>query len=157
MSQEERYGNRDGAYSAWHRRSSTGRYVGIERAQTLAMIDIDATLYVEYDDGTKEPIALIETAQDIGQDYKNATVTRNLARRSNLPGLVVLYRCSDMPNPADLRYQDIEKFRVKRIYPQEETKWRELTPSEYAALLCRMREWKTGMLDNELFSSGEVF
>src|SRR5688500_12286183 len=73
MSQEERFGTRDRSYSAWHRRNSTRRFVGIERAQTLAMIDLDASLYVEYDDATKEPIALIETAIDCGQEFKPAT------------------------------------------------------------------------------------
>jgi len=67
--QEERYGQRDRAYSAWHRRLSTRRFVGIDRAQLLAMIDLDAALYVDYDDRTKEPVALIETAMDVGQDH----------------------------------------------------------------------------------------
>ena len=51
------------------------------------MIDLDASLYIEYDDGTKEPLALIETAQDIGQTYKNTTVTKKLAERAKLPCL----------------------------------------------------------------------
>ena len=66
MAQEEVYNTRDRSYSAWHRRKSTGRFIGFEHAQLLAMIDLDASLYVEYDDGTKEPIALIETAIDVG-------------------------------------------------------------------------------------------
>ena len=52
---------------------------GIDSAQLLAMIDLDASLYVEYDDNSKEPLALIETAQDVGQAHKSATVTTNLA------------------------------------------------------------------------------
>lgn len=79
--QEERYGTRDRTYSAWHRRLSTRRFVGIDRAQLLAMIDLDASLYVEYDDRTKEPVALIETARDVGQEHKPVTVTRRLAVR----------------------------------------------------------------------------
>ena len=59
MAQEEKYGNRDLTYSAWHRRRSTGRFVGIEHAQLLAMIDMDHTLWIEYDDGSKEPVALV--------------------------------------------------------------------------------------------------
>jgi hypothetical protein len=43
--QEERFGNRDRTYSAWHRRSSVRRFVGIEKAQLLAMIDLDGALY----------------------------------------------------------------------------------------------------------------
>ena len=35
------------------RRGATRRFVGIEPAHTLAMIDLDASLYIEYDDGTK--------------------------------------------------------------------------------------------------------
>ena len=70
MPHEEVTGTRDRTYSAWHRRMSTRRYVGIEAAQTLGMIDLDASLYVEYDDSTKEPLALIETARDVGQEFK---------------------------------------------------------------------------------------
>jgi len=50
--QDEKYGTRSLAYSAWHRHKSTGRYVGIEKAQTLAMIDVDHVIYVEYDNDT---------------------------------------------------------------------------------------------------------
>ena len=66
LMQEEIFGTRDRAYSAWHTRGSTRRFIGIDSAQLLAMIDLDAALYVEYDNGTKEPLALIETALDVG-------------------------------------------------------------------------------------------
>ncbi len=149
--QEEVYDTRDRSYSAWHRRLSTGRFVGIEKAQLLAMIDLDASLYVEYDDGTKEPLALIETARDIGQNYKNATVTRKLAARANLPCFVVLYHLSDNPNPANTNYKDIDRFRVKRLYPNMESNWRVLDPKEWAENLIRMRDWKARQLDEKLF------
>lgn len=68
--QEERFNIRDLTYSAWHRRLSTRRFVGIEKAQSLAMIDLDGALYIEYDDGSKRPVALIETAIDVGQHTK---------------------------------------------------------------------------------------
>ena len=80
MTQEERYGTRDGAYSAWHRRYSIRRFVGIENAQLLGMIDVDTILWVEYKDKERWPTVLIETAQDVGQPYKTATVTQNLAK-----------------------------------------------------------------------------
>ena len=51
--QEERYSTRDRAYSVWHRRFSTRRFIGIEAAQRLSMIDLDAALYVEYDDHSR--------------------------------------------------------------------------------------------------------
>lgn len=151
MTQEERYGQRDLTYSQWHRARSTGRYIGIERAQTLAMIDMDHTMWVEYDDETKEPLALIEEALDIGQSYKCATVTENLARKSDLPALLVLWLPSAQPNPAAPECPDIERFRVKRLWPKPESDWRELSPLEYAKVLVRLRVWQTGRLDEWLF------
>ncbi len=149
MSQEERYGTRDRSYSAWHRRKSTRRYIGIENAQLLAMIDLDASLYVEYDDGTKEPLALIETARDVGQPYKTFTVTCNLAKMADLPCFVVLYTLSNDPNPADQEWPDIVSFRIKRVYPHPEEIWRVVTPQEWAEGLLKMRKWKAGRIDNK--------
>lgn len=147
MSQEERYNTRDRSYSAWHRRQSTRRYIGIENAQLLAMIDLDASLYVEYDDGTKEPLALIETARDVGQPHKTATVTLKLAQRADLPCFVVLYTVSESMNPADNKWPDISSFRVKRLHPSPEFQWRVLTPQEWADTLLIMRRWKAKRID----------
>jgi len=147
MAQEEQYNSRDRSYSAWHRRQSTRRFVGIENAQLLAMIDLDASLYVEYDNGTKEPLALIETARDVGQGYKCATVTTKLAERAKLPCFVVLYSLDSEPNPADGKWPDIAKFRVKRLWPEREYEWRVFSPQEWAENLLRMREWKAAQLD----------
>ena len=147
MAQEEQYDQRDRSYSAWHRRMSTRRYVGIEKAQLLAMIDLDASLYVEYDDGTKEPLALIETARDVGQSYKTATVTMKLAQRADLPCFVVLYMLASTPNPASPQWCDISGFRVKRLHPQPENIWTKLTPQEWAERLLTMRNWKAKRVD----------
>ena len=141
MAQEEVYGTRDRTYSAWHRRMSTRRFVGIERAQTLAMIDLDAACYVEYDDATKEPLALIETARDVGQAHKTATVTRNLARRCvpEVRAYILLYRPAEQKNPADSQWPDIESFRARRIWPEPQTAWREFSPREWAEQLVALR------------------
>jgi hypothetical protein len=147
MMQEEIYGTRDRTYSAWHRRLSTRRFVGIDRAQLLAMIDLDASLYVEYDDGTKEPIALIETARDVGQRFKSATVTTKLAKLSGLPCYCVLYSCSDAPNPADPAWPDISEFRVKRLWPKPEHTWRTVKPGEWAGALLKIRAWASARVD----------
>ena len=147
--QEEKYGNRDRSYSIWHRRKSTQRYIGIEKAQLLAMIDLDASLYVEYDDETKDPVALIEIAVDVGQPYKTATVTKKLAIRANIPALVVLYKLSENKNPTDDTCQDIESFKVKRLFPKFEKEWRKLTPKEYAENLLKIREWSANRIDKE--------
>ena len=45
------------------------------------MIDIDTVFFVEYEDLSREPIALIEIARDIGQGLKTSTITRKLAER----------------------------------------------------------------------------
>ena len=145
--QEEKYNTRDRSYSAWHRRNSTRRFVGIENAQLLAMIDLDASLYIEYDDGDKEPLALIETAQDVGQPYKCATVTTKLAMKSGLPCFVVLYKLATKRNHADNRFFDIDGFRVRRLWPKPEIIWRTITPQQWADTLMSMRQWETGKLD----------
>lgn len=147
--QEEKYGTRDRTYSAWHRRLSTRRFVGIDRAQLLAVIDLDASLYVEYDDRTKEPVALIETARDVGQDYKPVTVTRRLAVRAGLPCYVLLYQSAPAPNPADPLWRDIAQFRVKRVWPKPEATWRTLEPGEWAKALLQIRTWAARRLDAE--------
>jgi len=140
MSQEEIYGTRGMEYSAWHRRLSTGRFVGSENAQLLAMIDLDVTLYVEYEDGNKKPICLIEVAMDIGQTYKTATVTKNLAEMAGIPAYVVLYKLSEKNNPANDKYKDIDGFRTQRLNPNPEGFWTKLTPNEYAHNLLSMRK-----------------
>jgi hypothetical protein len=143
MPQEERWHGRDRIYSAWHRRKSTQRYVGIEAAQTLAMIDTDACMWVEYSDGDKEPVALMETAQDVGQNIKPATVLKRLVQRCFpiLPAYVVLYQVSDGMNPAEIETHDIQMFRVKRIWPEPETPWIKLSPTQWANHLCNIRRW----------------
>lgn len=152
MSQEERYGARSRAYSAWHRRRSTRRFVGIEKAQLLAMIDLDGVSWVEYDDQTKEPIILVETARDVGQACKPSTVTRAVAKRCVpvLPAYVVLYTESDQPNPADPDCPDITAFRVKRIWPEPVTAWRTFKPQEWAQMLVEIRTRSTTLLDKAL-------
>ncbi len=150
MSQDERYGTRDRSYSAWHRRDSTRRFVGIERAQSLAMIDLDGPLFVEYDNGTKEPIALVETAMDVGQDIKPATVTKRLAKRCvpEMRAYVLLYKLAEVENPADQKCMDIHSFRAKRIWPEPETEWKKFSPAEWANELVKIRELSARTLDN---------
>lgn len=145
--QEETYGTRDRAYSAWHRRLSTRRFIGIDRAQLLAMIDLDAALYVEYDNGSKEPLALIETALDMGQAYKSATVTKRLAKRAGVPCYCLLYSLDSHANPADHKWRDIRQFRVRRMWPSPERAWRVLTPQEWANALVKIRAWSARRLD----------
>lgn len=138
--QEEKYGTRDMSYSAWHRRNSTQRFIGIENAQLLSMIDLDVMMFVEYDESSRWPVALIEVAQDVGQSYKTATVTKNLAIMAKIPSAVLLYRLSKDENPGAPGYKDIEMFRYKRIYPDEQYQWTECTPELWAKNLIEIRK-----------------
>lgn len=147
MSQEERSGIRDRTYGAWHRRASLRRFIGSERAQLVSMCDVDAALWLEHDDLTKAPLALIETARDVGQPFKSGTVLLQLAKRARLPAYVCMYRVGDRPNPADPTCQDVIGFRVRRIYPRPEAVWRELTPAQWASGLVRIREWSAAKVD----------
>lgn len=145
--QKERYGTRDLSYSAWHRAASIRRFVGWERAQLLSMCDADCVLFLEYDHQDKEPLALIEAAIDVGQDYKPVTAIARLAKRARIPAYLVLYQRSTIPNPADPRMLDVSGFRIKRLYPRADTAWRSVPPDEWASALLRIRAWAAPRLD----------
>lgn len=147
--QEERYGTRDLSYSAWHRPASIRRFVGWEQAQLLSMVDADCVLFLEYHERTKEPLALIEAAIDVGQEYKAATAITRLARRARIPAYLVLYQRSAEPNPADPRMADVSAFRIKRLYPRAEMTWRTVPPAQWAAAILRIRAWAARRLDVE--------
>ena len=127
MSLKERTGTRDLTYSRWHRPESIGRYLDRRTAATLDYIDLDA---VEYCHGCRTPLALIETARDVGQADKPSTVTRRLADRSDLPAYVVLYTVVE---------DDISAFRVKRVAPLTDDGWLPMDPPTYALMLASLR------------------
>lgn len=147
MSQEERYGMRDLTYSAWHRVRSVSRFVGLEAAQGLKMVDQDVTLYLELESDTREPLCLVEVAIDVGQGEKPASSMARLAARANLPAFVVLYKIARSPNPADGRQFDIESFRIKRIWPAPENTWRVLSPEQWAKALLQIRSWSAARVE----------
>jgi hypothetical protein len=147
--QEERYGTRDLSYSAWHRAASIRRFIGWERAQLLSMCDADSMMWLEYHHQTKEPLALIEAAIDLGQDHKSATAITRLAKRARIPAYLVLYQRASQVNPADSRSLDVSGFRVKRLYPRAETRWRQVRPDEWANALLQIRAWQAKRLDVE--------
>jgi len=161
MSQEERYGSRDLTYSQWHRRKSTGRFIGAQSAQQLSMIDADVLIYIEYQEENKEPVVVIEVAQYVGQTWKPSTVTANLGRRAGIPALCVLYEVEQgSKNPASPEHEDIFKFWVRRLWPVKDSGFRFYTPEEYAKLLLRLHTDGQGRLARdsqdiypELFSS----
>jgi hypothetical protein len=147
--QEEKYGTRDLCYSAWHRAGSIRRFVGWEQAQLVSMVDADCVLFLEYEPSNKEPLALVETAIDVGQEHKPATAIMRLAKRARIPAYVVLYKRSAKPNPADPRWQDVTGFRIKRLWPRTESRWRTIEPDEWAKALLQIRAWSAKKLDIE--------
>jgi len=117
MSMEERYGTRDLAYSAWHRILDP----------SLHYIDLDA---IEYCAQCKEPLALFELAQDVGQGWKATTVLRKLARKARLPAYLVFWKKEG---------DEIVQLRVREVWPcygQENT----MSPAEYEQWLLSLRE-----------------
>jgi len=151
MADLEKYGFRNAAYSAWHRPKSIGRYIDEETAEAMRQIDLDAilgddmelrnevTTWIEFARSSSWPLALIETAVDVGQSDKPTRVTQSLARMSDLPGAVALYKLSELLNPADRRANDIESFRVRRLWLDPESEFRLLSPSQYAKWLVKAR------------------
>jgi len=149
MSLQEKTGARDLTYSQWHRPESIGRFLGLKNARLLSQIDLDWVLWIEFFKKNNEPVLLVETAIDVGQDWKDFMATLNLAKRANLPSFLVLYKISSQPNPGAPGYRDIESFRVKMLTPLLEPKWRTMSPREWAQLLVEIREKADIRLEKE--------
>lgn len=137
----EQYDVRDRAYGVWHRAPSIGRYLRAAQAESLAMVDLDSVLFAEYDNAGKFPLALVEVARDIGQE-KPAGVMQQLARLANVPAYVALYTAAPAANPSNPNWDDIESFRVRRMWPRPEAGWRVLTPGQWARALVQIRGWQ---------------
>lgn len=139
--QTERYSTRDRSYGIWHRAPSIKRFIGDGDARALTMADLDSVLFTEYNYPDKVPLCLVEAAMDIGQE-KATGVIRALAKRANIPAFVVLYTHAVMPNPTNTNWQDIESFRVKRVWPSPEQSWRIMQPQQWANAILQIREWQ---------------
>lgn len=140
MPQKEQFGFRDECYSAWHRTESLSRFMPYEAAKKCGVIDLDVVVWAEYNDATKEVIALIETAEDRGQGWKPASVITSLCRKAGIAGYTVLYKKSAARNPRDNKGRhDIEQFRVRRVHPAPERDFKLMAPDEYAEMLNELR------------------
>lgn len=126
MSQAERTGVRDLTYSRWHRVDSIGALVGYGPAHRLGMIDVDC---VEYCRRCNQPLALVETARDVGQARKATVVLACLAQAAGVPAYTLLYRVDD---------DRIVSFRAQRADVPSD--WVEFTPVEWACVLVSMRD-----------------
>jgi hypothetical protein len=135
----ERYTTRDRSYGIWHRAPSIARFVGAAEAGGLTMADLDSVLFTEYHYPDKVPLCLVEAAMDIGQE-KPTGVIAALAKRANTPAFVVLYTPTELPNPTNTNWLDIESFRVKRIWPSPEDAWRTMQPGQWAKAILQIRD-----------------
>ena len=137
----ERFPFRDRSYGVWHRAPSISRFLARDQAESLTMADLDSVLFAEYDHLGKVPLALVEVARDIGQD-KPAGVLKRLAQLADVPAYVALYTPANDANPSNSNWSDIESFRVQRLWPRPEARWRVLTPAQWAVALVQIRGWQ---------------
>lgn len=118
----ERYNHRDLSYSRWHRTIH----------KKLSMCDIDG---LEYCAICKSPLALIETAIDVGQVRKYTRPQMMLALKAGLPFYLVYYKKT--------KDETITSFRVTQIYPPGEGIETVLTPDQYEKFLIELRKQHT--------------
>jgi len=114
----EKTEQRDLTYSRWHRQF-TGEY---------RFIDID---HVEYCPYCNEPLALIETARDVGQTYKCAEITTLIAKKIGVFSLIVLYKVNESG--------EIINFRVKYTNPNGYD-YLNYSPMDYLKLLKKLHD-----------------
>lgn len=139
MARHETVGKRSMVYSHWHR---------FYMADGEPMIDLDAVEYCS-ERGCARPLVLIETALDRGQSFKATTVLQRLAQRSSVMAICVLYRPSsgdpDIVCPCTARDVNpdcdhgIDRFRVKRVWPDPQRSFSVVTPSQYVDRLREIR------------------
>lgn len=119
MSNVERTGWRDYAYSAWHRSLS----------DSLSFMDID---WIEWCKTCFKRLAVYELAVDNGRnDQKQCWVTREIAKAAGLKGFLVLYT-KDRDN-------HISRFRVRELAPRESGEFIVYTPEQWADKLYALR------------------
>lgn len=113
----ERYGERDLAFSSWHRTLHA----------SLPYHDLDC---VEYCHRCYIPLALIELALDVGQEKKKFTKPLiELARRANVPAYLAFYTKNE---------REIKAISIRKLYPRK-VKDIILTPAQYELFLKMLR------------------
>lgn len=123
MSLREKYGERDLTYSRWHRPPNL--------PEDISYIDIDSC---EYCDRCKAPLALVELVIDVGQKFKNTTVTTHLARLANIPAWLVFYKKSE-----DVNDRLIDSMRVMQTFPNQ-TELVMISPEQWKSRLIKLHK-----------------
>jgi hypothetical protein len=96
--------------------------------------------FCEYCRHCKQPLALLETARDVGQSFKPTTILNQLAIKANLPAYVILYSL-DGNNPHGIGVVRLAKVAPTKTALQTYTleqigRWIEAI---HASCSCRMR------------------
>jgi hypothetical protein len=137
MSQRRRYID-DIAYSEAHRHALPELYERI--GHRLDVADRDWTEFCHH---CKEPLAVIETVRDVGQDIRDkaTTVTRRLANRAQLRAWLVAWRV-ERPEAVQRRIDELgrELLALQAAHPIVSFKVRELCPPGKVIELSP-REW----------------
>jgi len=110
------YAFSNGKYSDWHR-----RYDGI------SYIDVDSVECCQY---CYEPLAIIETCYEKGQEWKATTLSKIIAERLNIPCFLVFYK---ELTPTSLT------FRIKRIKSRK-TEFRLMSEDEWVIILRSLHD-----------------
>ncbi|MDA8919439.1 hypothetical protein N9I13_00395 [bacterium] len=110
------YAFSNGKYSDFHR-----KYDGI------AYIDVDSVECCMY---CYEPLAIIETCYDKGQEWKATTLSKIIASRLNIPCFLVFYK---ELTPTSLT------FRIKRIRSRQ-TKFQIMSEDQWVIELRKFHE-----------------
>ena len=110
------YAFSNGKYSDWHR-----KYDGI------AYIDVDAVECCMY---CYEPLAIIETCYDKGQEWKATTLSKIIAERLNIPCFLVFYK---ELTPSSLT------FRIKRIKSRK-TQFQIMSEDQWVIILRSLHD-----------------
>jgi len=110
------YAFSNGLYSDWHR-----RYDGI------SYIDVDSVECCQY---CYEPLAIIETCYDKGQEWKATTLSKIIAKRLNIPCFLVFYK---ELTPSSLT------FRIKRIKSRK-TEFQLMSEDQWVIILRSLHD-----------------
>lgn len=122
MTNVERSGFRDRAYSTWHRSLTQGAQ------RELKFLDID---WQEFCDICWKRLAIYELAYDSREnESKNANQTRRLGEDSGTPAYLVLYRTTQ---------GTVTRVRARRLWPRGEDVFTIYTGDEWADRIFAMR------------------
>ena len=110
------YAFSNGLYSDWHR-----KYNGI------SYIDVDSVECCAY---CYEPLAIIETCYDKGQQFKSTTLSKIIARRLNIPCFLVFYKKLT---------ETTLTFRIKRIRSSQ-TEFQLMNEREWVDVLLSLHD-----------------